>query len=214
MRALVPFKAEEAKSRLGGVLSSTERKHLAVLMLKSVLENLVRSSVDVVEVASTSMDFEPPVREVGWIYAPHPLDDVVNMYFEKVAEHMPGEQVIVVMADLPLMTSRNVEEVCSSSADVVIAPGRAGGTNVLKVSSPEKFEVRYYDLSFLTHERLARERGLSVEVYDSFYTSVDVDEPQDLVELLIHGRGEVRAYLEEIGLFLEPKGAKVELKRR
>jgi len=77
---------------------------------------------------------------------------------------------------------------CSSSADVVIAPGRAGGTNVLRVSRPERFEVRYHNLSFLTHEQLARERGLSVEVYDSFYTSVDIDEPQDLVELLIQPR--------------------------
>ncbi|HIH70182.1 2-phospho-L-lactate guanylyltransferase [Methermicoccus shengliensis] len=214
MRALVPFKVEDAKSRLAEVLSPSEREHLAMLMLKSVLEQLVCSSVDVVEVASTSMGFESPVEGVGWIYAPHPLDEVVNTYLEKVAEHMPGEQVIVVMADLPLITSRNIDEMCSSSADVVIAPGRAGGTNVLRVSRPERFEVRYHNLSFLTHEQLARKRGLSVEVYDSFYTSVDIDEPQDLVELLIHDRGEVRAYLEEIGLYLEPMGAKVELRRK
>jgi len=90
MRALVPFKAEDAKSRLAEVLSPSEREHLAMLMLKSVLEQLVCSSVDVVEVASTSMGFESPVEGVGWIYAPRPLDEVVNTYLEKVAEHIPA----------------------------------------------------------------------------------------------------------------------------
>ncbi|MHC1592492.1 MAG: 2-phospho-L-lactate guanylyltransferase [Methermicoccaceae archaeon] len=213
MRALVPFKADDAKSRLSGVLSRTERDELARLMLKEVLVTLLRSDVGVVEVASTSMSFEPPVENVGWIYAPSPLDELVNGYLEKVAEHIPEEQVMVVMADLPLISMRNIQQIVSSSADVVIAPGRGGGTNILKVAKPDVFEVRYYELSFLTHLKRAEQRGLSVEIYDSFYTSVDIDEPTDLVELLIHGSGAVKSYLEEIGFFLEPKGAGVVLKR-
>jgi len=195
------------------VLSRTERDELARLMLKEVLVTLLRSDVSVVEVASTSMSFEPPVENVGWIYAPSPLDELVNGYLEKVAEHIPEEQVMVVMADLPLISMRNIQQIVSSSADVVIAPGRGGGTNILKVAKPDVFEVRYYELSFLTHLKRAEQRGLSVEIYDSFYTSVDIDEPTDLVELLIHGSGAVKSYLEEIGFFLEPKGAGVVLKR-
>jgi len=195
------------------VLSRTERDELARLMLKEVLVTLLRSDVGVVEVASTSMSFEPPVENVGWIYAPSPLDELVNGYLEKVAEHIPEEQVMVVMADLPLISMRNIQQIVSSSADVVIAPGRGGGTNILKVAKPDVFEVRYYELSFLTHLKRAEQRGLSVEIYDSFYTSVDIDEPTDLVELLIHGSGAVKSYLEEIGFFLEPKGAGVVLKR-
>jgi len=213
LRALVPFKADDAKSRLSGVLSRTERDELARLMLKEVLVTLLRSDVGVVEVASTSMSFEPPVENVGWIYAPSPLDELVNGYLEKVAEHIPEEQVMVIMADLPLISMRNIQQIVSSSADVVIAPGRGGGTNILKVAKPDVFEVRYYELSFLTHLKRAEQRGLSVEIYDSFYTSVDIDEPTDLVELLIHGSGAVKSYLEEIGFFLEPKGAGVVLKR-
>ncbi len=195
------------------MLSSTERDELARLMLEGVLVKLLRSDVGVVEVASTSMAFEPPVEKVGWIYAPNSLDELVNSYLEKVAEHIPGEQVMVVMADLPLITTRNIHEIASSSADVVIAPGRGGGTNILKVAKPDVFEVRYYELSFLTHLKRAEQRGLSAEVYDSFYTSVDIDEPTDLVELLIHGSGEVKSYLEEAGFYLEPRGASVVLKR-
>lgn len=213
MRALIPFKVEDAKSRLATILSPSERSELARLMLKDVLVKVLHSDVDVVEVASTSMAFEPPVEDVSWIYVPHPLDTLVNSYLEMVAEHIPDEQVMVVMADLPLITVRNIHDIASSTADVVIAPGRFGGTNVMKIAKPDRFEARYYDLSFLTHLRRAEQRGLSVEVYDSFYTSVDIDEPTDLIELLIHGRGEVKEYLEEIGLYLEPRGANVELRR-
>ncbi|MHC1571113.1 MAG: 2-phospho-L-lactate guanylyltransferase [Methermicoccaceae archaeon] len=213
MRALIPFKVEDAKSRLATILSPSERSELARLMLKDVLVKVLHSDVDVVEVASTSMAFEPPVEDVSWMYVPHPLDTLVNSYLEMVAEHMPDEQVMVVMADLPLITVRNIHDIASSTADVVIAPGRFGGTNVMKIAKPDRFEARYYDLSFLTHLRRAEQRGLSVEVYDSFYTSVDIDEPTDLIELLIHGRGEVKEYLEEIGLYLEPRGANVELRR-
>jgi len=204
---------EDAKSRLATILSPSERSELARLMLKDVLVKVLHSDVDVVEVASTSMAFEPPVEDVSWMYVPHPLDTLVNSYLEMVAEHMPDEQVMVVMADLPLITVRNIHDIASSTADVVIAPGRFGGTNVMKIAKPDRFEARYYDLSFLTHLRRAEQRGLSVEVYDSFYTSVDIDEPTDLIELLIHGRGEVKEYLEEIGLYLEPRGANVELRR-
>lgn len=213
MRALIPFKVEDAKSRLATILSPSERSELARLMLKDVLVKVLHSDVDVVEVASTSMAFEPPVEDVSWMYVPHPLDTLVNSYLEMVAEHMPDEHVMVVMADLPLITVRNIHDIASSTADVVIAPGRLGGTNVMKIAKPDRFEARYYDLSFLTHLRRAEQRGLSVEVYDSFYTSVDIDEPTDLIELLIHGRGEVKEYLEEIGLYLEPRGANVELRR-
>ena len=38
--------------------------------------------------------------------------------------------------------------------------------------------------------RIAEENGLTVETFDSFNMSTDIDETYDLVELYIHGRGE------------------------
>ena len=37
----------------------------------------------------------------------------------------------------------------------------------------------------------------SVYVYDSFLASIDIDEPQDLVELLLHGHGMAKDYIKQ-----------------
>ena len=50
--------------------------------------------------------------------------------------------------------------------------------------------------------KIAEEAGLSVDVIDSFRLHTDIDEPWDLAELLIHGTGKSRAYLEELGFVL------------
>jgi len=213
MRVLVPFKVENPKSRLSSILSVDERKEFAKAMLYDVIDALIESEVDVIDVAVTSMKFqlEPPVNT---IYAPYPLDELVNDYFEKVAHHIPGESVMVVMSDLPLISEKNINEILHSDADVVLAPGREGGTNILMTRRPDKFRVSYYDISFLRHRKRAQELGLSVEVYDSFYTSVDVDRIQDLVELLIHSKGRACSYLRSLGFELESNGAEVKLVRK
>jgi 2-phospho-L-lactate/phosphoenolpyruvate guanylyltransferase len=50
--------------------------------------------------------------------------------------------------------------------------------------------------------KIAEEAGLSVDVIDSFRLHTDIDEPEDLVELLIHGAGKSRVYLEGLGFAL------------
>jgi 2-phospho-L-lactate guanylyltransferase len=74
--------------------------------------------------------------------------------------------------------------------------------------------VDYYGVSFLKHLEIAK--GLSVEVFDSFNLSTDIDEVSDLAELLIHGKGHSRSYLEKIGArLLANKGrVGVELRRQ
>lgn len=46
---------------------------------------------------------------------------------------------------------------------------------------------------------MAEECGFSVDVIDSFRLSTDIDEKEDLVEVLIHGKGRAREYLELLG---------------
>lgn len=102
---------------------------------------------------------------------------------------------MIVMADVPLITVKNVREMLASPADVVISPGRGGGTNVQYIKEPGKYHVDYYGASFLDHLHIAGDSGLTAEVFDSFNTSSDIDEAQDLVELYIHGKGKAAEYL-------------------
>ncbi len=57
-------------------------------------------------------------------------------------------------------------------------------------------------------------QGLSCEVIDSFRLHTDIDEKEDLVELLIHGRGKSRAYLEELGFVLTVEKGRVGVERK
>ena len=82
------------------------------------------------------------------------------------------------------------------------------------MKEPQKFHVDYYGTSFLKHMKIAADAGLSVEVIDSFRLHTDIDEPEDLVELLIHGTGKSRAYLEELGFFLSVDKGRVGVERR
>ncbi len=52
-KAIIPFKKERAKSRLGGVLSEKEREEFAVRMLGDVLVALSESEIEEVEIIST-----------------------------------------------------------------------------------------------------------------------------------------------------------------
>ena len=86
--------------------------------------------------------------------------------------------------------------------DVVITPGSRGGTNALLIRRPDVFHVDYYGTSFLDHLRISKEAGLEVDIFDSFMVSTDMDEPGDLIELMIHGRGSAVEYLKNLGISL------------
>jgi len=68
-------------------------------------------------------------------------------------------------------------------------------------------------MSFLKHARIAQEAGLSCEVIDSFLLHTDIDEEEDLVELLTHGTGASRKYLESLGFALFAENGRVRVKR-
>jgi 2-phospho-L-lactate/phosphoenolpyruvate guanylyltransferase len=121
--------------------------------------------------------------------------------------------ILIIMADLPLADTASVRRVISTQQDIAIVPGRGGGTNAIFMKEPQKFHVDYYGTSFLKHMKIALEAGLSVEVIDSFRLHTDIDEPEDLVELLIHGTGKSRAYLEELGFSLSVETGRVGVTR-
>ena len=68
---------------------------------------------------------------------------------------------------------------------------------------PCEFVVSYYGVSGLEHIETAKRRNLSYIVHDSFFISADIDEDDDLMELLIHGRYFSAEYLRMIGVFIQ-----------
>jgi 2-phospho-L-lactate guanylyltransferase len=209
MRAVIPFKKSNAKSRLGALLSEKEREELAMAMLNDVAQALVGSGCfDVVDILSTSLI---EVDGVNVVLTELDLNEALNEYLRKMALHKINEPVFIIMADIPLVSIRNIKDIAASSSDIVIVPGRMGGTNAIFIRDPSTFRVDYYGASFLKHLEIAKD--LNIEVFDSFNLSTDIDEVCDLAEILIHGKGHSRDYLLKIGLSISANRGRVGVKR-
>ncbi len=211
MRAVIPFKKNNAKSRLGALLSEKEREELAIAMLNDVAETLISSGCfEVVDILSTSII---EVKGANIVLTEMGLNEALNEYLQKMSSHSINEPVLIIMADLPLVSIDNIRDIASSSSDIVIVPGRMGGTNALFIRDPEIFHVDYYGASFLKHCEIASKKDLKLEVFDSFNLSTDIDEVEDLAEVLIHGRGNAARYLKKLGFVLAESRGRVGIKR-
>lgn len=191
--ALIPFKPANPKTRLSAILDQEEREQFARAMLEDVKAAVKDAMCSPVLVCSELFDSEDVQVTV--------TDANLNETLNSLLPQNIGPTMII-MADLPLANAESIRRVTSTKADLAIVPGRGGGTNVIFMKEPEKFHVDYYGTSFLKHMKIANEAGLSVEVIDSFRLHTDIDEPEDLVELLIHGSGKSRACLEGLGFTL------------
>lgn len=232
MQVLVPFAAETPKTRLESVLTPGERSTLARAMLADVLEAIVATGHEPTVVSTAPLTFESGV--VPELEAESPVDleeidpsttaeataaDVAvevddRPLTEAINARIGADPVAVVMADLGLATPPALEGLFATTADVAIAPGRGGGTNALVVCHPE-FRVDYHGLSYRDHCEIAREVGATLETVDSFRLATDVDEPADLVELLVHDTGDrlAPACLRAFGFELDAQKGRVDVAR-
>lgn len=209
MRAVIPFKKSNAKSRLQALLSEKEREDLAMAMLADVVGTLAGSDCfDVIDILSTSFIY---VEDTNIVLTELGLNEALNEYLSKMSSHNLNEPVLIIMADIPLVSKKNIKDIVSSQADIVIAPGRMGGTNAVFIRNPLSFHVDYYGASFLKHLEIAK--NLYVEVFDSFNLSTDIDEVSDLAEVLIHGKGHSKAYLEKISIRILANKGRVGVER-
>ena len=176
MRIVVPYAAAEPKTRLADTLSSEERAAFADEMLADVLAAIRATGRDPEILATEPVEADAPVT-----VDPRPLTEAVNAVLAET-----DEPVAVVMADLALATPDALARLFDAEGEVVLAPGRGGGTNAL-VARADDFRVNYHGASYLDHRRAAREVGAVASVVDSHRLATDVDERGDLAEVLIHG---------------------------
>lgn len=204
MKAIVPFKKQNAKSRLASILNPEEREKFALAMLRDVIRALKSSRVEEIMVLAVDHEgLEEFIQEkIEVSICNKGLNEAINEQFA-----VASGEVLIVMADLPMISTLNINEMIDSDEEIVIAFGRGGGTNIMLIRKPEKFHADYYEFSYLKHKKIAESKGLSFKEYSSFFTACDIDEVWDLVELLIHGRGEAADYLRNLGMKLvETKG--------
>ncbi|MFZ3058753.1 MAG: 2-phospho-L-lactate guanylyltransferase [Candidatus Methanoperedens sp.] len=211
MRAVIPFKKNNAKSRLKTLLSEKEREGLAMAMLNDVAEALLSSGCfSVVDILSTAV---VEVNGANLVLTEKGLNEALNEYLQKMSAHSINGPVLIIMADIPLVSIKNVRDIVNTSSDLVIVPGRMGGTNALLIREPSSFHVDYYGASFLKHLDIASKNGLDILVFDSFNLSTDIDEVADLAEVLVHGKGHAQRYLKNLGFTIMENNGRVGVKR-
>jgi 2-phospho-L-lactate guanylyltransferase len=191
--AVIPFKPQNPKTRLSKVMDREEREFFAEMMLRDVISALYNAGCDPLILSTQPFCLDDVAVEVST----DGLNDALNGFLE--SREGP---ILIIMADLPLATPEAIRALVQTENEMAIVPGRGGGTNAIFLKEGFRFRVNYYEASFLKHIGIAQERGLSYDVIDSFRLHTDVDEESDLVELIIHGTGRSRKYIESLGFAL------------
>lgn len=206
--AIVPSKPlYRSKSRLSQVLSREQRARLSERLLINTLRVLRDvNGIDRTLVVSRdsqalsrARDFDArTVTERG-----HPELNKALQRATVVAQSYGVSGVLVLPADLPLLTVEDVEQLLAPVGEdpiVVIAPDRKGvGTNALLVAPPGLIEYGFGDDSFNQHAARAREAGARLEICNLPNLGLDLDEPGDL-ELLRQERPDDFLNIEHDGM--------------
>lgn len=186
MDVLVPFDAREPKTRLSPVLNGTERSEFARAMLDDVCSAIAATDREPTVLSTTDVDTRWSV-----VVDDRSLSDAVNGV---IADS--DQAVAVVMADLALATAGSLERVFAADGEVILVPGRGGGTNAV-LTRRSDFRVDYHGISIRDHRKQAAAIGVEPTTVDSFWLSTDVDEPNDLPEVLLHSDRAAAAWLRE-----------------
>ena len=207
VQVVVPFRLENAKSRLAPVLLPDERMQLALAMLQDVLEAV--SGVGLVTILSRPGFHELKLgTDVDVVESGLELNDALNSFIERWQGVGWPTDLLIVMADLALLTRDDISGILGTPGDVVLSPGRGGGTNMVLIRNPD-FRTCYRGISFTKHLNFAQRLGLQVETYSSYRVGCDIDEPTDLAEVLIHGRGVALQLLKSLGFVLLDDGQRM-----
>ncbi len=190
--AIIPVKPlRRGKSRLAGVLSEDERALLNSTMLSNVLLTLSAvPEVDEVLVVSRDTAALAMAREYGVRTLQEDGKPGLNLALERatiVAQKYAVQEILILPADLPLITVRDVQEVirmAGGAPAMVIAPDRRmNGTNALYIHPPGLLQYSYGPGSFQRHIDQAKQRGADVQICKLTSLALDLDLPEDL-ELL------------------------------
>jgi 2-phospho-L-lactate guanylyltransferase len=188
--AIVPVKPlRRGKSRLSGVLTEEERMVLNQYLLANTLDVLrpIRK-IEHIVVISRDPQALALAREHGARTVQEHGMPQLNLALTRatlVARHHGARSVLLLPADLPLLTKEDVNlmiERAKSPPAVVIAPDRHyTGTNGLLVNPAGLIPYEFGPNSFDRHCESARLTGARLEICELPSLALDLDLPEDLV---------------------------------
>lgn len=199
MIALVPLKGlQNGKSRLSSILDEEARGRLSLWMMERVLGSLRNSrSVKRVILISKNPEAGLAAERIGaetFHETSEHLNGALNEAVQSLVARNSGSEpsrhrkILIVPADLPLLTPTEVDELAALSEEaspcVVAAPSRRGeGTNALLLHPPDVLTPAFGPDSFNRHCAIAEGLGIRFLSCRSTGTGLDIDLPEDLEAL-------------------------------
>jgi len=193
VHVIVPLKAiKKSKSRLS-ILRPEDRAKLTLAMLRNVLVALGSArGVNDVTVVSGDRGVSRIAHRHGAVFlweGNRPgLNKALKMAIAKL-EQMATGATLIIHADLPLITSRDIERLVTRSQDchIAIVPCKNGtGTNALLLRPSTAIPPVFGKKSYMMHLSLAKKAGLRCKVLRIRGIQFDVDDPRDLERLMGH----------------------------
>jgi 2-phospho-L-lactate guanylyltransferase len=192
---VIPIRSlSDGKTRLSPVLDPAARAALT----REMLHRVVRAALGAVSRAEVVVISPDPdaLAEVGRIepairlVRQDPLRPGLNPALEQAAQEVRELGVstaLILPADLPLISSADIDNLLRRDAPVVIAPDRhRTGTNALMVrldAFGEPFVFQFGEGSFGKHQDEAARLGVDATTAMALGTSFDLDTPEDLERL-------------------------------
>lgn len=190
--AIVPVKPlRRGKSRLSNVLNEDQRTVLNQNMLVNTLKTLTSvKRIDSIMVVSRDPGALTLAREFGARTVLEDGNPELNTALRRaalIARTYHANEILIVPADLPLLTTEEIEQVLARSGnppEVIICPDRRkDGTNLLYMNPEGLIHFNYGGGSFNKHLDQAIKAGVRLEIVETLSIGLDLDVPEDL-ELL------------------------------
>jgi 2-phospho-L-lactate guanylyltransferase len=186
--AIVPVKPlRRGKSRLSEILSEDDRTYLNHQLFVHTIELLKKvEAVTDILVVSRDSDVLTEARDLKVRTVTENGTPELNAALRRAtlfSKTFSTEGVLIVPADLPLMTPADVTAFLNRRSDspgIVIAPDRRRqGTNLLFTNPADLLTFSYGEDSFERHIELAKQRAAQVVVVENDQIALDLDLPED-----------------------------------
>jgi 2-phospho-L-lactate guanylyltransferase len=190
--AVVPVKdTRDAKQRLAGILTGSQRQKLAMAMLQDVLTALsaTRELAGILVVTADRAAAELAARHGARVSdegARNGRTGAVTAAAKRLAAEQLG--LLEVPGDIPLLEARDVSELLAAHdrapAFTIVPAHDQGGSNAVLCSPPDLVPLRFGENSFFAHLAAARSRGIEPRIVPLARVGLDVDTPDDLARFL------------------------------
>jgi 2-phospho-L-lactate guanylyltransferase len=195
---LIPVKdLQFAKKRLAQLLNASERTALAELMMENLFNQVARArGYDQVVVVTI---YEPAIRlarSFGFEIFRETRQISESCSVDTASRSIAKwgvRSVLRLPIDLPLIRPEDIETVLAkidNQPSAVLVPSRSkSGTNAIARTPPDLFPSRFGEDSLFLHLAEIMRCGAACKLIDLRRVALDLDDPEDILFFLKHGRG-------------------------